>query len=71
MNTPQNDFKQAFIIESSLLVVFLLASLCYVANLIPEKLLIPVLGTIVILGLIPVAKSALESLRAKDRKSVV
>ena len=65
MNDTPDTFKRALRTEISLLVIFIITLVAYVANIIPDVLRPYVLGVVVLLGLIPVAKSAWDSVLNK------
>jgi len=65
MSIERDNFKRTFRIEISLLVVFILAFSAYVTGLIPLGFRTELLGTIALIGLIPVALSAGNSLLEK------
>lgn len=65
MKKERTNFSRALFMEITLLVLFSLALTAWVLDIIPQDLQHALLGILVFLGLIPVAKSAGESLRAK------
>lgn len=65
MPPHEENFKKVFIAELSLLVLFLVSSGIYALSVVPAHLETPIFAAITFLGLIPVAKSALESLRER------
>lgn len=66
MNIEQRDFRKAFIFEIILITVFLLSLGIYASKVIPAQFQIIIFGAIGGIGLIPVARSAWDSL--KNRK---
>ncbi|HAT68604.1 MAG: hypothetical protein A2481_01815 [Candidatus Yonathbacteria bacterium RIFOXYC2_FULL_47_9] len=65
MDIEQNNFKRTLRAEVTLLAIFILAFGARVFGVIPEEFETEIIGVIAFVGLIPVAKSALESLREK------
>src|SRR3989344_8939138 len=65
MNPQRDNFKRAFSIEITLLALFVLTFLAHVLGLIPEALSASILGTVALIGLIPVTRSAWESIKEK------
>lgn len=65
MGAASDIFKRALHVEISLLVIFIITLIAYVTHNIPEFLRFWILGATVILGLIPVAKSAWNSILNK------
>ncbi len=65
MTAPEINFKRALRIEVAFLVVFILAFGARILGLIPAEFEMEIIGVIAFVGLVPVAKSALESLREK------
>lgn len=64
-NNGYLDFKRAIRFEITLVVLFTATFVLYFLDLFPELLQIEILSIIGFIGLIPVAKSALDSLRNK------
>ena len=65
MNPQRDNFRRAFSIEITLLALFVLTFLAHVLGLIPEALSASILGTVALIGLIPVTRSAWESIKEK------
>ena len=64
--TKRFDFKKAFYFEITLIVLFILMLALYLGNIIPGKFKIELLGIVALIGLIPVSRSALESIRNRQ-----
>ncbi len=62
MDIPSDNFKRVLRGEFTLLVIFILTLAGHLTNVIPEKLQIWVLAIVVFIGLIPVARSAFDSI---------
>lgn len=65
MDAAQNNFKRSLRVEVAFLAVFVLAFGAHILGFIPREFEVGIIGVIAFVGLIPVAKSALESLREK------
>lgn len=63
MNIERRDFRNAFIFEVTLITIFILSLGLYVAKIVPAQFQIIIFGGIGAIGLIPVARSAWDSLR--------
>lgn len=66
MNIEQRDFRNIFIFEVTLITIFILSLGLYVAKIVPAQFQVIIFGGIGAVGLIPVARSAWDSL--KNRK---
>src|SRR3989344_26986 len=65
MNPQRDNFKRAFSIEITLLVLFILTFLAFILGVIPQALSTGILGMVAFIGLIPVTRSAWESIKEK------
>lgn len=65
MNNGHFDFIKALRFEIILVIIFLVSFGLYVGNLLPTKFEGQILGIVGFIGIIPVARSAFNSLRDK------
>lgn len=65
MHPQKENFKRLFTIESTLLLIFICASVAYVARVVPPELTTPIFATVALIGLVPVINSALVSIVAR------
>lgn len=65
MDNGHLDTDKALRFEIFIILLFLLVSILYAGNFIPTQFIILVLGFVGVVGVVPVAKSALESLRKR------
>ena len=65
MNPQRDNFRRAFSIEITLLVLFILTFLAFILGVIHQALSTGILGMVAFIGLIPVTRSAWESIKEK------